>query len=97
MELFLALRIEYAKAHARARRYVEEEELVLEEMRRTLQYLRWKAGWWRSGDVEEVKVKIREGSKAYKEKQASLLDELRIKFEHMWRPVIADLKLSVEW
>ncbi|KAJ7802706.1 hypothetical protein B0H14DRAFT_2614089 [Mycena olivaceomarginata] len=41
------LRIEWAKTRAKAMRYAEEVEL-LEEMRRVLQFLDWRANWWSS-------------------------------------------------
>ena len=41
-----ALRIEWCKARARAQRWSEEVRLLLEEMRRVLQFLQWKALVW---------------------------------------------------
>ncbi|KAJ7302318.1 hypothetical protein DFH08DRAFT_978038 [Mycena albidolilacea] len=41
-----ALRIEWAKTRARAWRWTEEVDLVEEEMRRVLEFQRWKAEWW---------------------------------------------------
>ncbi|KAJ6472963.1 hypothetical protein DFH09DRAFT_1343669 [Mycena vulgaris] len=41
-----ALRIEWAKTRARAMRQEEQVDLLEEEMRRILQFLRWKADWW---------------------------------------------------
>jgi hypothetical protein len=41
-----ALRIEWCKARARSLRWTEEVCLLLEEMRRVLQYLEWKASIW---------------------------------------------------
>ncbi|KAJ7022257.1 hypothetical protein C8F04DRAFT_1272805 [Mycena alexandri] len=40
------LRIEWAKARARAMRWTEEVDLLEEEMRRIQQFLTWRAGWW---------------------------------------------------
>jgi hypothetical protein len=92
-----AFRVEYAKTHARASRYVEEEELVLEEMRRTLRYLEWKASWWRAKVPCHDKRRIREGQAAYAAKQAAFLDELRLKFERLWRSLLVELKIDVDW
>ncbi|KAJ7447499.1 hypothetical protein B0H11DRAFT_2162118 [Mycena galericulata] len=42
-----ALRLEWAKTRARFLRQQEQLDLLEEEMRRTLQFLRWRAAWWR--------------------------------------------------
>jgi hypothetical protein len=42
------LRIEWAKTRAKALRYAEEVDLLEEEMRRVLQFLEWRASWWRA-------------------------------------------------
>ncbi|KAJ7429392.1 hypothetical protein B0H11DRAFT_1768215 [Mycena galericulata] len=42
-----ALRLEWAKTRARFMRQREQLDLLEEEMRRTLQFLRWCADWWR--------------------------------------------------
>ncbi|KAJ7725467.1 hypothetical protein B0H16DRAFT_1332689 [Mycena metata] len=41
-----ALRIEWAKTRARFLRHREQLDLLEEEMRRILQFLRWRADWW---------------------------------------------------
>ncbi|KAJ7434610.1 hypothetical protein B0H11DRAFT_1757333, partial [Mycena galericulata] len=43
-----ALRMEWAKTRARFLRQREQVDLLEEEMRRTLHFLRWKAEWWRT-------------------------------------------------
>jgi hypothetical protein len=93
------MRVEYGKAHARARRYIEEEELVLEEMGRTLRFLKWKSDWWLSldSDMTRDSSRAREGRKAYAAKQAFLLTALSTKFEGIWRSVVAELELVVQW
>jgi hypothetical protein len=42
------MRVEWAKARARVMRWKEELLLVQEEMRRVLEYHKWKAAWWRT-------------------------------------------------
>jgi hypothetical protein len=44
----LALRIEWCKARARAQRWLEEVQLLSEEMRRVLVFLQWKVGVWKA-------------------------------------------------
>ena len=38
--------VDWAKAHERAKRFEEEVELCVEEMRRTLLFFSWKASEW---------------------------------------------------
>ncbi|KAJ7018432.1 hypothetical protein C8F04DRAFT_1277733 [Mycena alexandri] len=45
-EMNEALRIEWAKTRARFLRQSEQLDLLEEEMRRILQFLWWRAGWW---------------------------------------------------
>lgn len=37
------------QSNARAQRFIEEEDLVLEEMRRSQRYFAWKSSWWLNG------------------------------------------------
>jgi hypothetical protein len=46
VNLITALRIEWCKARARAQRWSEEVRLLLEEMRRILEFLNWRATFW---------------------------------------------------
>ena len=78
---------------ARAERYIEEEELVLEEMRRVRQYLTWKATWWRdpqqSGRGRScASDPVKEGSAAYAVKQALFYEALMDKFTRQWQHIL---------
>ncbi|KAG1725657.1 hypothetical protein EDB19DRAFT_1897750 [Suillus lakei] len=83
-----ALRIEWCKAHARAMRWEEEVDLLKEEQRRVIAFLDWQAGWWwcqRQGrDSEHLDDCLREGLKAYAERQASLRRALSAHFQALW-------------
>ncbi|KAJ6449491.1 hypothetical protein C8R45DRAFT_849722, partial [Mycena sanguinolenta] len=85
------LRIEWAKTRARAMRYKEEVDLLEEEMRRVLEFLDWRAGWWtslvgsRAG--EQPHAALREGHAAYAWKQAGYMRGMRERFAHQWRDV----------
>jgi hypothetical protein len=97
---FLALRVEWAKALARAERYAEEEELVLEEMRRVRQYLTWKATWWQDPQQSGrgragASGPVKEGSAAYAIKQALFYEALNDKFTHQWQQILSELGLSI--
>ncbi|KAJ7037089.1 hypothetical protein C8F04DRAFT_1180815 [Mycena alexandri] len=85
--LGLALRIEWAKARARALRWTEEVDLLEEEMRRIQQFLTWRAGWWREradGRGREQDGPQREGERAYAYRQAKLQEDLCANFAAKW-------------
>ncbi|KAG6822518.1 hypothetical protein H0H92_013535, partial [Tricholoma furcatifolium] len=68
------IRLEWLKARARAERWREEICLVEEEMRRVLEYGRWKARWW---DTQKERRKtscatLNEGVVAYAKEQAEV-------------------------
>ncbi|KAJ7858216.1 hypothetical protein B0H14DRAFT_3447339 [Mycena olivaceomarginata] len=81
-----AVRIEWAKTRARAMRWVEEVDLLEEEMRRIVEFLRWRAGWWR----ERVNMRglpegpQREGETAYAMHQANIQATLASEFLAEW-------------
>jgi len=106
----IALRVEWCKSRARAMRWTEETLLLLEEMRRTLQFLEWQTNFWverasaLEGVVEESTVNLvgsrtlvperNEGLRAYALRQASIRSHLRDKFKSLWR-VVPALVVSV--
>jgi hypothetical protein len=59
-----ALRVEWCKSRARAMRWTEETLLLLEEMRRTLQFLDWQAKFWveRAGLLEGEKTAVEDST-----------------------------------
>jgi hypothetical protein len=73
--MILALRVEWAKAKARAARWEEEVILLDEEMRRILEFCDWKARWWR--DQRSLRTPdttdsiLSEGLQAFAEQQAT--------------------------
>ncbi|KAJ7028079.1 hypothetical protein C8F04DRAFT_1188918 [Mycena alexandri] len=81
-----ALRIEWAKARARALRWTEEVDLLEEEMRRIQQFLTWRAGWWlewADGHGREDGPQ-HEGERAYAYRQARLKSDLCGSFAGKW-------------
>jgi hypothetical protein len=103
----LQQRTEWAKARARHQRWLEEQELTMEEMRRTAVYLTHRADWWRAQknrrrnmDVlpsDDPTWRVWSGCNAYCERQALLVTGLRDKFLTSWRPVLRDLGLYPDW
>ncbi|KAF8871980.1 hypothetical protein BD779DRAFT_1453348 [Infundibulicybe gibba] len=83
-----ALRIEWCKSRARAARFTEEVELLMEEMRRVQRFLAWQEEFWKTkGSVEgwgEVSTMRAEGLVAYASRQAALRCALNIHFSNIW-------------
>jgi hypothetical protein len=59
-------------------RYAEEIDLVEEEMRRVLQFLRWRRDWWEARAELRIQVDgaFQEGQAAYARKQAGYMHGL---------------------
>ncbi|KAJ6470678.1 hypothetical protein C8R47DRAFT_1222567 [Mycena vitilis] len=85
------LRIEWAKMRAKAMRYAEEVDLLEEEMRRVTQFLDGRADWWMSlvglRAALQPDAALREGHRAYAEKQAGYTTALSARFSKMWKDV----------
>ncbi|KAF9033948.1 hypothetical protein BDZ89DRAFT_947562 [Hymenopellis radicata] len=62
-----SLKIEWCKARARSLRWREEVELLIEEMRRVIEYRRWKATWWisRASLLPNADDALKEGASAH--------------------------------
>ncbi|KAK7022727.1 hypothetical protein VNI00_017003 [Paramarasmius palmivorus] len=90
------LRSEWCKARARAMRAWEELMLVREEMRRTLEYLEWRAREW----DEYAKAELaggeaeREGQRAFALRQGRIQRSLKASFEKKWGRLVPRLQ---EW
>ncbi|KAH8111697.1 hypothetical protein DFH11DRAFT_1512691 [Phellopilus nigrolimitatus] len=99
-EIDAGIRVEWAKAQARAERWQEEITLIVEEMRRTLAYCDWKAAWWREQAtvriVSEVPA-LASGLQAYAEKQAVTWEGLATSFAAKWYKAITSRGHAIEW
>ncbi|KAF9457802.1 hypothetical protein BDZ94DRAFT_1285142 [Collybia nuda] len=84
-----ALRVEWCRARARAMRWDEEVELLQEEMRRILAFLKWHELWWEQQGVaaSSSDAATNEGKIAYSRKQASLRRMLHERFSVTWREI----------
>jgi hypothetical protein len=98
------LRTAWAKAHARSERWDEETALLVEEMKRTLTYLKWKAASWRE-HIEHIPqvvgnandAVLTSGLEAYAEEQAAVSESIAREFAHKWAPIIFHQQLPTEW
>jgi hypothetical protein len=81
-----ALCVEWAKAKARADRWEEEVILLDEEMRRVLEFCRWKALWWTEQVPrrENLSAQLAEGLCAYAEEQANQEQRICMAWTTKW-------------
>ncbi|KAL5476488.1 hypothetical protein ACEPAI_3345 [Sanghuangporus weigelae] len=98
-ELGEHLRCEWAKLRAKRDRWREEIELVMEEMRRTLVFLIWKAKQWdqRVKSSDFGSKELNEGLRAYATKQADIQQNLAICFFRLWYPTLGRLEKTPVW
>ena len=86
--LFPAYQLEWSKSYARNQRWQEEVKLLKEEMRRTLEFLKWKSSLWSakaSGSGSPSSFALREGLSAYACRQAAIFTSLRSHFLLLWQ------------
>ena len=79
--------MEFLRARARAQRFAEEVQILLEEQRRILQSFSRQASMWERRAVlagEKECLILRQGAVAYAEKQKDLYERLRTRFSQMW-------------
>ncbi|KAJ7280544.1 hypothetical protein C8J57DRAFT_1563340 [Mycena rebaudengoi] len=84
--LHASVQVEWSRAQARMRRWVEEVQLLREEMRRVLRYLSWEASWWEAqgGMRTDVDAAMRSGLVGYATKQALWRRRLGEFFRKKW-------------
>ncbi|KAJ7456326.1 hypothetical protein B0H11DRAFT_1739440 [Mycena galericulata] len=85
-DLHDSVRVEWARAKARKKRWVEETLLLEEEMRRTLRYLAWQERWWmeRVNARPEASAQLRAGLRGYALRQAGVCRRLASHFRGQW-------------
>jgi hypothetical protein len=93
------LRVEWAKSRARAARWTEEVDLLLEEMRHTLVFLEWKAEWWKrqARRCMDAPEPLRGAIEAYALRQAALQQWIANGHAKRWLPVLKDKGFMPCW
>lgn len=94
-----AMRVEWAKTKARADRWGEEVLLVIEEMRRSICFLEWKANWWlEQADLRsDAPLRVQRGISAYASKQAAVCRSMAMLFATRWYPILKKQNILIEW
>jgi hypothetical protein len=90
IQIFLALRVQWAKSRSCAKRWSEEVMLLREEMRWVLAYFEYKSTWWEereTGQGHQVSPEIAEGLRFYAQCQAQLQQDIASQFLTMWAPL----------
>ena len=90
---FVAVRVEYLKARARAARFSEQQVLLTEEKRRVLKTLEYEAVIWKKREKHTAGTTAAEteGLTAYAARQALLRLKLRADFARIWGETIAPI------
>ena len=93
------MRVEWAKARARMRRWKEELLIVQEEMRRVVVYHQWKADWWcdRSTWRSHADASIMSGVSGYAHKQAAICRRMAERCAVHWLPHLKGMGVTPEW
>ncbi|KDR81126.1 hypothetical protein GALMADRAFT_61075 [Galerina marginata CBS 339.88] len=86
------LRVEWAKSRARSMRAEEEVMLLKEEMRRVLEFLRWKADWWmaRKASRTGLTKELAEGVEGFALTQKNLQTDLANHFRALWKAPLSE-------
>ena len=93
-------RHEWMTCRARADRWVEEKELLQEEMRRVVVYLEWKSRSWSEKVGSRVGLctpDIQHGADSYARKQAHVHREITTLFAGQWLPYLNARGLDITW
>jgi hypothetical protein len=80
-------------------RWEEEVELTLEEMRRALCYMDWRANHWRTlaSKGRFLDPTVQEGTAAYAKKQAFNAQGMALKFSQKWLPLLVGYSIIPDW
>ncbi|KAL0568243.1 hypothetical protein V5O48_013754 [Marasmius crinis-equi] len=90
------LREVWAKSRARVQRATEAVELVKEEMHRTLEFLAYRARWWRGRmGKRAVSADMQEGFTAYALKQEAIQQRLSNSFKSQWTKPLGEIEKSI--
>jgi len=101
-DLYAAIRVEWCKTQERAKRYEEEVELVVEEMRRTLATFEWNVCEWERRATSPlsnpaVDNTVAAGITSYAYKQADIHRKMISVFINCWYKVLKDRSLGSLW
>lgn len=88
--------MEWLKARAQVKRWGEEVLLLKEEMRRVLEFLRWKKSWWEDRSTSISEAVIGRGIGTYALRQADVHGRLLIHFTNLWSGFQNEVRVAEE-
>lgn len=93
------MQVEWAKTKARSDRWAEDYLLTVEQMRRVIAFLDWKAGWWiqRASIHTDTSSALHSGLRAYAHNQAFVCQDLARSFARKWYPLLISKSIPIEW
>ncbi|KAI0688809.1 hypothetical protein C8Q76DRAFT_772031 [Earliella scabrosa] len=93
------MRAEWARSKARVDRWDEDRTLLLEEMRRVLEFFEDRAHWWREQGARrtEVDARLKRGLMMYAEKQASVFEALALRTASFWVNYLREMGPLPSW
>ena len=90
-----AVHVEWCKIRARAHRWAEEVELLVEEQHRVIEFLHWQSKWWLDRQaLVQADPTFQEGLKAYAIRQATLREPLEKQFRRVWNDTQRYIELA---
>ncbi|KAH9884045.1 hypothetical protein C8Q73DRAFT_661408, partial [Cubamyces lactineus] len=100
-----SMRAEWARSKARAERWEEEVELLVEEMDRVVKFLEAEASQWRLRADRRVHIfsnprlpfDIADGVRAFALRQVDIYSALARRFACQWTPLLRTLGRPVKW
>ena len=102
-EIAVSIRAHWARCQARAERHEEEVQLTVEEMRRTLDFFKWKSRWWlslqnlRADSAVPLDPQTHYGLRAYANRQARMYSLLVTTYVNHWRKFLVEHSLGLDW
>jgi DnaJ-domain-containing protein 1 len=98
LTIAVALRAEWAMSKARAGRWSEEVDLVVEEMRRVLTFLMHRSKWWLEQiSIRDTQAELADGIAAYAAKQSHIMRRMAQQFGEKWYKCLKDNNLETDW
>ena len=94
------MRVHWTTLYAWTKRWAEEVDLLLKEMRRVVTFLHWKGeDWLTKLDVRltTAPAGIQSGLQAYARKQAAIFHNLALSFSKLWHPNLISKGLDHSW
>ena len=100
-----SMRAEWARSRARAERWEEEVDLLVEEMQRIIRFLESESAEWQARADRRVKMftnlripfDLEDGVRAFAMHHVALYKDLASRFVALWTPLLVTIDRSPSW